>query len=204
MKTFITWILFPIHTCKQHRNIILNDRGYRITRYKKTSKTSILFRRQFLFFADFINYDCPSYSYYCRVPSFHFVISVNKLQCLKPYEQNSMYKNMIFQDKRKFKEQYMEISEIHVLNVRKVAKNFLCTKPEKCYCIKLPFLPSLVIYQLYRISLTLSSDVFTYKNIPSFGFHFPFLDMGMVRDRVDYSQSPSKCTVTARKKRQSW
>lgn len=34
---------------------------------------------------------------------------------------------------------------------------------------------------MYRISLTLSSDVFIYKNIPSFGFRFPFLDMGTVR-----------------------
>lgn len=49
-----------------------------------------------------------------------YVRNMNKLQYLKredlkPCAQCSMYKNTIFQDKRKFKKQHIEIPEIYVL-----------------------------------------------------------------------------------------
>lgn len=106
-RHFITWILISIHICKKQRNIILNDREYRITRYE----TPLLFYLEdnIYFSLTLLTTVVQCYSYYSRVSPLLHVRSVNKSQYLKwqdlkPHAQSWMYENTVFQDKRKFKE----------------------------------------------------------------------------------------------------
>lgn len=87
----------------------------------------------------------------------------------------------------------VECMKLQLLRIREYLKNSIQKYQKLMYqvwknCQKLSPHKTwkVLLYQTSFPGYLLSSDIFIYKNVSTFGFNFPLTDMGMVRDAADY------------------